>query len=264
MNVVQKQWNDKADEWMQFARDENSYWSRRLRAIVGLARRHIAAGRSLDVGCGPGLMVRLFTEAGFEAHGADLSENMIDRAAEILAPCVAAPRARLHWCPDGHPPPPPDGQPFDLITAIGILEYITDRRGYIRELTERLAPGGILVLANTNNIRSLFISLAVGSRILRFWPTREWGETIRNLARTGIWSGGHIDYPNADWIYSADALDGVARELGLTVLDGMDLFNFSWLDRDPLNRGPLMRRLARRWGWNHIGVYRKPEATASP
>ena len=111
MNVVQKQWNDKADEWMQFARDENSYWSRRLRAIVGLARRHIAAGRSLDVGCGPGLMVRLFTEAGFEAHGADLSENMIDRAAEILAPCVAAPRARLHWCPDGHPPPPPGLHP---------------------------------------------------------------------------------------------------------------------------------------------------------
>jgi hypothetical protein len=29
------------------------------------------------------------------------------------------------------------------------------------------------------------------------------------------------------------------------------------LDRDPRNRTALGTALARRWGWNHVGVYRK-------
>ncbi len=263
MNVVREQWNGKANEWIAFARDDRSYWSRRLRCIAELATKYVPSGRALDVGCGPGLLVRLLTEAGLEAHGADLSEKMVEKAAEILAPCVEDPRSRLHHCVDGGMPFGPDSEPFDLISAIGILEYITDRRGYISRLVELTRPGGHLVLANTNNIRSLFITLAVGSRILRFWPTRRWYETIRNLARTGIWSGGHIDYANADRIYSAAALDGLAVELGLEVVDGLDLFNFSWLDRNPGHRAGLGKALARRWGWNHVGVYRRPDADRS-
>ncbi len=263
MNVVRDQWNGKADEWIAFARDDRSYWSRRLRCIGELATKHVPSGRALDVGCGPGLLVRLLTEAGLEAHGADLSEKMIEKAAEILAPCVADPQNRLHHCVGGELPFDPDQEQFDLVSAIGILEYITDRRGYVSRLVELTRPGGRLVLANTNNIRSLFITLAVGSRILRFRPTRRWYETIRNLARTGIWSGGHIDYANADRIYSADALDGLATDLGLEVVGGLDLFNFSWFDRAPGHRSGPGKALARRWGWNHVGVYRRPEPKRS-
>jgi len=112
---------------------------------------------------------------------------------------------------------------------------------------------------STNKIRSLCVTLAVGSRILRFRPTKKWYHTIGNLTHTGIWSGGYIDYQKGDRVYSAGALDHLASEQGLQVIDGLDFYNFSWLDRNPDRRTLLGRKLTRRWGWNHIGVYRKPE-----
>jgi 2-polyprenyl-3-methyl-5-hydroxy-6-metoxy-1,4-benzoquinol methylase len=256
MSVVRKQWNEKADEWAAFVEDDTSYWTRRLHVIADLSMKHVPRGRSLDVGCGPGLLVRLLTEAGFEAHGADLSENMVQKATALLAGLVPDPGARLHHCPDGGVPDDPAKDQFDLITAIGILEYIPDRHGYVRKLTSILRPGGYLILANTNGIRSLFITMALCSRVLRFW-LKDNAATMRNLALTGIWSGGHVDRTHADWLYSADALDALAAKLGLELVDYVDLYNLRWLDRNPGNRTALGKAFARRWGWNHVGAYRK-------
>ena len=259
MNVVREQWNEKAEEWGNFAQDDTSYWTRRLQTIVDLAVKHVPRGRSLDVGCGPGLLVRLLTQAGFEAHGADIAENMVHKAAALLEDLVPDPGARVHHCPDGGVPFDAARDQFDLITAIGILEYITDRHAYVHKLTSILKPGGCLVLANTNGIRSLFVAMALCSRVLRFWLPDN-AATMRNLATTGIWSGGHVDRQRADWIYSADALDALAARLGLELVDSLDLYNLPWLDRDPRNRTALGAALARRWGWNHVGVYRKVAA----
>lgn len=261
MNVVREQWNEKADEWLHFAQDDSSYWARRLRAIANLCIKHVPGGRSLDVGCGPGLLVRLLTEAGFEAYGADISENMVQKAQGLLQDLVPDSAARVRHCPDGGVPFDARREQFDLVTAIGILEYITDREAYVATLASLVRPGGCLVLANTNGIRSLFVTLALGSRVLRFW-LKDNAATMRNLAATGIWSGGHIDPARADWLYSADALDELAARLDLQLVDHLDLYNLPLLDRDPCNRTPVGTALARRWGWNHVGVYRRQAGPA--
>ncbi len=257
MNIVRQTWDGKADEWAGFARNENNYWTRRLNAVAALASKHAPLGRALDVGCGPGLLCRLLAGVGFEVSGVDISENMIHKAKELLSEYVGDVDGRLYHCPDGNLPFDPAAHQFRLITAVGVLEYIADRRLFVKRLTDLLEPGGCLILGNTNNV-SLFITLSVGSRILRFWPTRKWYETIRNLVRTGIWSGGHLDYKKADKVYSARALDQLALDLDLQVVDGVDLFYLSWLDRKPLHRSKLGRQLARQCAWNHVGVYRKP------
>lgn len=262
MTFTQDQWNAKADEWAGFARNDRNYWTRRLTVIYRRVLKYIQSGRSLDIGCGPGVLVCLLTKAGFEAHGLDIAENMIAKTAEILAPFLKNPRERLHHSPDGKLPFKPSRDSFHLITALSVLEYIPDRSGFVHHLNELLAPGGYLILSNTNN-RSLFVTLAVGSRILRFWPTKKWYQTIRNLIRTGIWSGGFMDYQKGDRLYNATALDRLANEQGLQVIDGLDFYNFSWLDGNPDRRSRLGQKLARRWGWNHIGVYRKPETNRS-
>ena len=41
---------------------------------------------------------------------------------------------------------PPEG-PFDLITALDVLEHVPDDRAFLRELVERLAPGGSLLIS---------------------------------------------------------------------------------------------------------------------
>jgi 2-polyprenyl-3-methyl-5-hydroxy-6-metoxy-1,4-benzoquinol methylase len=209
--AVLQQWDDKADEWSALSLDERSHWRRRLNWAAALATKNVSGGRSLDVGCGPGVLVQLLTEAGFEAHGADLSENMTQKGTQFLSDLVPDAAQRFHHCPDGQPPFDRSQTRFNLITAIGILEYITDRKGYIRKLAELLEPGGCLVLSNTNDIRSLFTFLEVARLLPQFWmKMKDHNSTLENLARTGIWSGGHIDHEHADWIYSADALDGIA------------------------------------------------------
>lgn len=263
MNVVREQWNEKAEEWSHLAQDETSFWSRRIRAVVDLSVKHVAPGRSLDMGCGPGLLVRLLTEAGFEAHGADISENMVRRAVAALQGRVADPAAHLHHCPDGGIPLDLRSEQFDLITAIGLVEYITERHAYLQELISVLKPGGYLVISNSNGIRSLFVDLALCSRVLRFWMKGN-AATMRNLAITGIWSGGQVDHARADWLYSADALDALAGKLGLTLVDHVDLYNLRWLDRAPGRRTWLGGALARRCGWNHVGVYRKAPPPIAP
>jgi len=136
VNVVRQQWNEKAEEWGNFAQDDASYWTRRLQMIADLSMKHVPRGRSLDVGCGPGLLVRLLTKAGFEAHGADIAENMVQKAAALLEGLVPDPGARVHHCPDGGVPFDAGREQFDLITAIGILEYITDRQAYVHKYSE--------------------------------------------------------------------------------------------------------------------------------
>ena len=141
----------------------------------------------------------------------------------------------------------------------GFSQYITDRHAYVNKLTSILKPGGCLVLANTNGIRSLFVTMALCSRVLRFW-LKDNASIMRNLAATGIWSGGHVDRARADWLYSADALDALAAKLGLELVRFLRSVDSPGLDRDPRNRTALGTALARRWGWNHVGVTARSRA----
>jgi len=227
-----------------------------------MIRKHLHAGRSLDIGCGSGLLCRLLSEAGFDVYGADLSEKMVQRARALLADRLADAPQRFRVCPDGRIPYDPAKDRFDLITAIGVLQFVQERAAYLAHLAALLQPGGCLVLSNSNP-RSLFVSLAVASRMLRFRPTPEWRTTIRNLARTGIWSGGHVVYERAEDIYSAAALDRLAGAAGLAPVDAVDFYYLGsrWLDRDPGRRSRPGRNLARRWGWNHVGLYRQAAPT---
>jgi predicted TPR repeat methyltransferase len=128
MNVVRQTWNEKADEWAEFARNENNYWTQRMSAVAALASKHAPLGRALDVGCGPGLLCRLLAGAGFEVNGVDISENMIRKAKELLRDYVGDGEGRLYHNADGSLPFDPAKHQFRLITAVGVLEYIANRR----------------------------------------------------------------------------------------------------------------------------------------
>ena len=257
IDEVRTVWNAKAAGWARLSRNPRTYWNRRLRAIAGLAVHHAGSGRSLDVGCGPGTLCRMLAEAGFEAHGTDISGNMIREASALLRDLGPDAGARLHLSPGEGLPAFPAETRFRLATAIGVLEYVGDRKGFVRGLAEVLEPGGYLILSNSEN-KSLFVVLCIASHVLRFHLTRKWFRAFGNLARTGIWTGGFVDLSAADDVYSAAALDRLAAEAGLEIIDGIDFFGVPGFDRNPLERGHLGCRLARRWGWNHMGVYRRP------
>jgi len=125
-------------------------WSGRLgRELPGL-ERHLAsvgAKRVLDVGCGTGRHVQALLERGYDAHGADLSEDMLDQARGVIGE-----PGRLHRWRLGDEPPASLAAlaPFDAVIAMGnVWPQLTeerDARDACAAFRRLLRPGGLVLL----------------------------------------------------------------------------------------------------------------------
>jgi len=105
----------------------------------------VAGARVLDIGCGVGQVVARLAEAGFEAHGVDVSEPNIERARKFC------PRCQLY---DGRKLPFPDGH-FASAGALNVLEHVEEPEAFIVELARVVQPGGKVVLSSPNFFRVL-------------------------------------------------------------------------------------------------------------
>jgi SAM-dependent methyltransferase len=101
--------------------------------------------RVLDVGCGAGQVVGKLTEAGYEAHGVDVSEPNIERARRFSDRCQ---------CYDGRRLPFDNGH-FASVGALNVLEHVEEPEAFIAELVRVTAPGGRLVISSPNFFRVL-------------------------------------------------------------------------------------------------------------
>ena len=101
--------------------------------------------RALDVGCGVGQVVARLTEAGFEAHGVDVSGPNIERARKFSDRC------QLY---DGRKLPFPD-QHFASVGALNVLEHVDAPEAFIQELARVTRIGGRIVLSSPNFFRVL-------------------------------------------------------------------------------------------------------------
>lgn len=101
--------------------------------------------RVLDIGCGVGQVVAHLTREGFEAHGVDVAEANIARAARVSPLCVLYDGGRLPY-PDNH---------FATVGALNVLEHVQDPEAFIAEAVRVVEPGGRIVLSSPNFLRVL-------------------------------------------------------------------------------------------------------------
>lgn len=121
------------------------YWSRLH--VVDEALRDAPHGRLLDVGCGPGMLIRRLLDLrpeDFRITGCDRSAAMIDVAAARTKGFgdveFAVARVEDMPFPDRH---------FDVVVAMGVLEY-ADANAGLREIARVVRPGGLVVVTMLN------------------------------------------------------------------------------------------------------------------
>ncbi|PXY28486.1 methyltransferase type 11 [Prauserella muralis] len=226
------------DGWGPSAR----YFYSRL-YVVQDSLRACPGGELLDVGCGPGMLVRrlLDTRPGdFHITACDQSRAMIKAAADRVAGAddVDLTVARIEDLPF------PD-ESFDVVLAMGVLEY-TDAARALRELARVVRPGG-LVLVTMLNPHGPYRLFEWGV----FWPAlRLLGRLERLLhVRTGRRHGAAVSGIRA---VAPVRLRRMLREVGLRPEDMVHY------DLTPLV--PPLDRVARRWARNWRA---HPERTVS-
>jgi SAM-dependent methyltransferase len=98
-------------------------------------------GRVLDVGCGPGLLLREFRRLGWRCEGTELSEASAERARRL-----AAARVHVGALTTLHLP----GARFDAIVLWHVLEHLPDPARVLAEVARLLRPGGVALIGVPN------------------------------------------------------------------------------------------------------------------
>jgi ubiquinone/menaquinone biosynthesis C-methylase UbiE len=195
-------WNERAREdanyYVAFGRrdqDDNEFLSTAtdvIRDLEGELKRlpadvPVTARRALEIGCGPGRLMRPMSRHFGEIHGVDVSDEMIAQAKIKLGdiPWAYAHHASgsdLAQFPSGH---------FDFVYSYAVFQHIPSADvvfSYLRETVRVLKPGGfarlqINGLPKTAKAYTTWEGVRISAAEVRSF-TREHG--VRLLSLTGI------------------------------------------------------------------------------
>ncbi len=181
--------------------------------------------RMLDVGCDTGAFLRAAAqEFGVLPVGIDTASRAIAAAQQQGIEASLTP---LESAPDTL-------QDFPAITAIDVVEHVTDPAGFLREIRKRLRPGGVAYL-ETPNIRSTVYRIGRGLGALthgrpkglidRLFPPQHvqyfTAPSFAALARAAGFEIVSIDTRVLPWSDIAAALPVRAALAAMQVLDRM-------------------------------------------
>ncbi|HEY8617177.1 class I SAM-dependent methyltransferase [Phenylobacterium sp.] len=179
--------------------------------LDAIAALHPPGRRLLDVGSGPGFLLRQAAARGFHAEGVEPDAN-------VLAACRADGLVvRQGYFPDALAP----GARYDVIVFNDVLEHVPDVAAALQASWRSLAPGGILCL-NCPDRRGLFFRTAAA---------------LDRLGLAGpydrLWQRG-LPSPHV-WYFTLDGLAAAGRRAGFEPLREVRL--------DTVELGGLWRRI---------------------
>lgn len=147
----------------------------------------VSSRRALEIGCGPGRLMRPLSRHFGEIHGIDVSDEMIERARRKLA---GIPHAQAHHA-SGSDLSRFGNNYFDFVYSYAVFQHIPSAEvvfSYLRETVRVLKPGGIARLQINGLPKSAkayttWEGVRIGADEIRRF-TREQG--VRLLSLTGV------------------------------------------------------------------------------
>ncbi len=155
--TMREDWNRRAVEdanyYVAFGRrqqDDEEFFATAEEQVRGLALElkrlpplPVRARRALEIGCGPGRLMRPMSRYFGEIHGVDISDEMVRLARTKLA---AVPHAHPHHAPDSDLSAFADAS-FDFIYSYAVFQHIPSLEvvfHYLEEACRVLKSGGIV------------------------------------------------------------------------------------------------------------------------
>jgi 2-polyprenyl-3-methyl-5-hydroxy-6-metoxy-1,4-benzoquinol methylase len=152
-----------------------------MRWMLERIQRQAPVASLLDVGCAAGLLLEQARELGISASGVEPSAALVGlaQAKGLRALHGVLPHAAL------------DGQKFDLVSLMDVIEHVSDPVGLLRLGAAHLSEGGALLVVTPD----------IGSAVARLLGKRWWHLRVA-----------HVCY------FDARTLEAAAREAGLAVV----------------------------------------------
>jgi ubiquinone/menaquinone biosynthesis C-methylase UbiE len=200
--TMRAEWNERAREdahyFVAFGRrdqDDEEFFAtaadlvRELESELKRLPRNVALAsrRALEIGCGPGRLMRPMSRHFGEIHGVDVSDEMILRARRKLA---GVPHAYPHHVSGSDLAMFEDGY-FDFVYSYAVFQHIPSADvvfSYLRETVRVLRPGGVARLQINGLPRSAkayttWEGVRIGADEIREFTGRQ---GVRLLSLTGV------------------------------------------------------------------------------
>jgi SAM-dependent methyltransferase len=172
LEAVRSDYNNRGPQWDNlYAGEPPSFHDHVLQERLHIAGEAVVKygpdhGRAIDLGCGAGQMVEWLGAHGYEAHGVDISDTLVRKSVARLD--TAGQPVRITQGDGGKLPL--RGSAFDVITALGFVEYLPSVEVALGEISRIARPGALVVVSVPNPVRLTYLLDPLGVLRGRFKP----------------------------------------------------------------------------------------------
>lgn len=140
----------------------------------GSARYPLVSKTALDVGCGAGLLCEPLARMGATVTGVDAASENVEVAKVHAAQSGLAIDYRAGELSE-------QGlQKFDVVTAMEVIEHVSDPAAFVAGLARHLKPSGLLIMSTPNRTAASWLLLVKAAERLGQVPrgTHDWNQFL--------------------------------------------------------------------------------------